>query len=267
MRSRSNPRDRAMRFLVVTQVALLVMALFAPDPGASSRPVTESGTSADASSSPDPSVDPTATPTAEPSAAPTAEPTAAPTPEPTSAPTAEPTAAPTAAPTADPPRPLPPIRRRHPSGLLGTSSRSRRAPPHRPRPASSPLPGPTFPIRSPPSASPSSPSRPVPPWSSISAPTATSAASSSIASATAEAAPSDTEYAEPVVTAEDRLGPGHRHRARRAARSSPFSTPASMRSMPTSPASSFPGPASSMAPRGPPTRTATARPWRASSRP
>src|SRR4051794_34793567 len=102
VRSRSNPRDRAMRFLVVTQVALLVMALFAPIPVRAADPSQSPTASADASSSPDASADPTSTPTADPSAAATTEPTPEPTVEPTSAPTADPTAAPTAEPTAPP---------------------------------------------------------------------------------------------------------------------------------------------------------------------
>ena len=191
-----NPRDRAMRFLVVTQVALLVMALFAPIPVRAADPSQSPAPSAEpsATSSPDPSADPTSTPTAEPSAAPDRR-----------ADGRSDTGADAGADRrADCRADGPDARRdRYPR----PDARTRRVhrvhrhvrPGHharRPRPAPSPLPGPTSPIRSPPLR-----------LAFISVPTGSSVvvdlrSDGNVSSVeldrvrTAEAAPSDTEYAD-----------------------------------------------------------------------
>ena len=195
-----------MRFLVVTQVALLVMALFAPIPVRAADPSQSPAPSADASSSPDPSADPTPDATAEPSAAPTAEPTAAPTPEPhalsrtAAARPPEPTATATPDPTPAPVASTGYIVTFAPGTSASTQASILAA-----------------------AGADVSDSIPALRLAFISVPTGSTVvadlrADGNVSSVeldrvrTAEAAPSDTEYAEPVVAAEDRLGPGLRHR-------------------------------------------------------
>ena len=191
---------------------------------------------------------PTPAPTPDPTPAPTPDPTAAPTPDPTPAPDrrrprprASPTSSPSRAASMAPPRtrswPARARPRRDRSRCSGCARSCFRRPRHRRRGR--------------------------PPRRR-----AASSASTPTASARPRPRPNDTSYRRPVVAAEDRLGPGLRHRhavgqrGRRRARHG-----RRWLACRTWPASSSPGPRSSTAPPAPPTRTATAPPWPGSSPP